>query len=56
LTLRADDYEESVSTRLKTYEEKTAPLINYYEKTGRLKKVSGEGSLEEIYLKIDELI
>ncbi len=53
---RADDYEESVSTRLKTYEEKTAPLIDYYEKTGRLSKVSGDGSLEEIYRKIDELI
>ncbi len=56
LTHRADDYEESVATRLKTYEEQTEPLIKYYEETGRLNKVSGEGSLEEIYQKINELI
>ena len=56
LTHRADDYEESVSTRLLTYEKQTEPLIKYYENTGRLNKVSGEGSLEEIYRKIDELI
>ncbi len=56
LTHRADDYEESVATRLKTYEEQTEPLIKYYEGTGRLTKVSGEGSLEDIYQKINELI
>lgn len=56
LTHRADDYEESVATRLQTYEEQTAPLIKYYENTGRLIKVSGEGSLEDIYRKIDRLI
>jgi adenylate kinase len=56
LTHRADDYEESVATRLETYEQQTEPLIKYYEKTGRLTKVSGEGNLEEIYKEIDRLI
>lgn len=56
LTHRADDYEESVSTRLQTYEEQTEPLIKYYENSGRLSKVSGEGSLEDIYREIDKLI
>jgi adenylate kinase len=56
LTHRADDNEESVSTRLATYEEKTKPLIDYYEKTGRLEKVNGAGELEEIYREIDKLI
>jgi adenylate kinase len=56
LTHRADDNEESVSSRLEIYEEKTKPLIDYYEKTGRLEKVNGEGGLETIYKSINELI
>lgn len=56
LTHRADDNEESVSTRLAVYDELTKPLLDYYEKTGRLQKVSGKGDLEEIYQKINELI
>jgi adenylate kinase len=53
---RTDDNEESVSTRLATYEEQTKPLLDYYEKTKRLEKVSGEGDLEQIYREIDGLI
>jgi adenylate kinase len=56
LNHRADDNEESVSTRLATYEEKTKPLIDFYKNTGRLKKISGEGSLEEIYQQIERII
>ncbi len=56
LTHRADDNEESVATRLATYDELTEPLISYYEKTGRLKKISGEGSLEEIYSQLEKMI
>lgn len=53
---RADDNEQSVSTRLSTYENQTQPLLDYYEKTGRLEKVNGEGELEDIYRQIDNLI
>ena len=56
LTHRADDNEESVSTRLATYDELTKPLLDYYERTGRLKKISGEGDLEEIYRELESLI
>lgn len=56
LTHRTDDNEQSVATRLTTYENQTKPLLDYYEKTNRLKKVSGEGDLEEIYRKIERLI
>lgn len=56
LNHRADDNEESVSTRLKTYEEKTKPLIEYYKNSERLEKVKGEGSLEDIYKQIESLI
>ncbi len=56
LNHRADDYEETVKTRLATYDELTKPLLDYYENTGRLQKINGEGDLEEIYQKIDKLI
>ena len=56
LVHRADDNEESVSTRLATYDELTKPLIEYYEKSGRLKKVDGSGELEDIYAALDKLI
>ena len=56
LTHRTDDNEESVSTRLETYEKQTKPLLDYYGKTGRLEKVNGQGDLEEIYREIDKLI
>ena len=56
LVHRADDNEDSVSTRLATYDELTKPLIEYYEKSARLKKVDGRGELEAIYAQLDKLI
>ena len=56
LVHRADDNKESVSTRLATYDEQTKPLLEYYEKSGRLKKVDGTGEVEEIYREISKLI
>lgn len=56
LNHRADDYEEKVKVRLATYEEQTKPLINYYENSGRLEKVDGMGSVEEIYGEIEKLV
>lgn len=56
LVHRADDNEESVATRLATYDDLTRPLIEYYAKSGRLTKVDGTGDVEAIYKKIDELM
>jgi len=41
---RADETEEAISHRLQTYNDKTAPLIGFYEKEGLLKTVSGTSS------------
>ncbi len=41
---RADETVEAISKRLDVYNEKTAPLIGYYEKTGLLLKISEPGS------------
>ena len=41
---RADETVEAISKRLDVYNEKTAPLIGYYEKKGMLLKISEPGS------------
>jgi len=56
LSHRADDNEESVSTRLATYDELTKPLLDYYQKTSRLQKIDGRGEVEQIYAELDKLI
>jgi adenylate kinase len=38
---RKDDKAETVAARLEAYHADTAPLIAYYEKTGKLKRVDG---------------
>ncbi|MCC5814111.1 MAG: adenylate kinase [Leptospira sp.] len=49
---RADDNEETIKNRLKNYNDKTFPLIDYYRKEGILKEVNGVGSMEEITMEI----
>lgn len=56
LDYRADDSEEKVKVRLETYDELTKPLLEYYEKSGRLKKIDGTGEIEDIYREVDELV
>jgi adenylate kinase len=56
LSHRSDDNEESVRTRLETYATATAPLLAYYERTGRLDKIDGTGKVEEIYRQLEKLV
>jgi adenylate kinase len=56
LTHRSDDNEESVRTRLDTYESSTAPLLDYYERSGRLEKIDGTGEVEDIYRQLETLV
>lgn len=53
---RSDDSEEKVKVRLETYDELTKPLLEYYEKSGRLKRIDGTGEIEEIYRELDEFV
>ena len=53
---RADDHEDSVATRLATYDELTKPLLDYYQKTGRLQKIDARGEVEQVYSELDKLI
>lgn len=49
---RADDNEATVSNRLHVYETQTSPLIAWYEERGILRRVSGEGEIDEISRRI----
>lgn len=56
LTQRADDRQEKVRVRLETYERETAPLLDYYQHTGRLYRVDGTRSPEDIYSEIEKIL
>lgn len=45
---RADDNEESIRERMKVYDSQTAPLLDYYEKSGVLRRVAGMGAIEQV--------
>jgi adenylate kinase len=54
--VRADDNEETFRKRQAVYREQTAPLIPYYGKKGKLRKVDGMGSVEEVASEIDAIL
>jgi adenylate kinase len=56
LIQRADDRQEKVRVRLETYQRETAPLLDYYQRTGRLHRVDGTRSPEEIYGDIEKIL
>jgi adenylate kinase len=45
---RPDDKEETVANRLKVYEEKTKPLIEFYRSKGLLRSINAEGDVDEV--------
>jgi adenylate kinase len=51
---RDDDQEETIRQRLSVYSEQTQPLIAYYEKQGRLRRIEGTGSIEDIFTRVLE--
>jgi adenylate kinase len=48
LVTRKDDSEEAISVRLKSYEEQTRPLVEYYRQQGRLHVINGEEPSEAV--------
>lgn len=56
LFTRSDDNEEAIQQRLALYDEKTRPLLDYYGGSGRLIKVDGTGTPEEVFDRISEVI
>ncbi len=52
LIQRKDDTEEVISERLKSYERQTLPLVDYYRRQGRLRRVNGELPVEQVMQEI----
>jgi adenylate kinase len=53
---RSDDVPATIKERLKVFFTQTAPLIDYYTKTGKLLEVNGEGGMDEIKQRILDAI
>lgn len=49
LVQRDDDRPETVKKRLKTYHEQTAPLVDYYEERGLLRRFDGTREADEVH-------
>ena len=46
---RVDDTPGTVRTRLEVYRRDTLPLVEHYESEGLLRRVNGEGSVDEVF-------
>lgn len=46
---RVDDNEETIKQRLQTFHNVTTPVIDYYQKQNKLKKVSAENSPDQVF-------
>ncbi|NBC27883.1 MAG: adenylate kinase [Bacteroidetes bacterium] len=53
---RSDDTPEKIKTRLDVYHKQTAPVLNHYKKQGKVKEISGVGSIDEIFERIKEVL
>lgn len=49
LITRLDDKMEVIKKRLEEFQKQTIPAINYYKKQGRLIKINGEQSIENVF-------
>lgn len=52
LVQRKDDSESTIKERLRVYAEQTAPLIDYYEKSGKIVSVNGAKEMDSITAEI----
>ncbi len=53
---RADDNETTIRERLSVYNSQTAPLIEFYEKKGLLRRVKGVGQIDDIFGSIQNIL
>ena len=56
LLQRDDDNETTIRNRLQVYERQTAPLIDYYQKRGLLKKVEATGDVNDVYARFKKAV
>lgn len=56
LVQRADDNAETARNRIATFERDTRPLLDFYEKSGRLRRVDGARDVEAIYADVEKAV
>lgn len=56
LIQRKDDNEETIGNRLDVYRQQTEPIIEFYRKRDCLKTVDAEGSVDEVYERLQSAI
>ena len=56
LTQRKDDNAEVAKARFETYFNETSPLIEYYKSKGLLKVLDAQGSINEVWEKLLEIV
>ncbi len=56
LIQREDDNEETISHRLDVYRQQTEPLIEFYRSRGKLKTVMAEGSVDDVYQRLLDVL
>jgi adenylate kinase len=49
LVLRTDDRPDTVRTRLRVYRHDTLPLVEYYQSRGLLRRVDGDGDIDQVF-------
>lgn len=53
---REDDTEQTILERLRVYETQTAPVVDYYERRNLVRRVSGTGTIEEIFARVEKAL
>ena len=53
---RSDDNEAAVAERLKVYDEKTKPLVEYYSQQGLLRSIDAEGEMDEVSERLNAVL
>ena len=53
---RSDDTEETVTNRLKVYQNQTKPLIDHYSPMGLVRHIDGTGNVMDIYQRILDVL
>ena len=56
LILRDDDSEQTIKNRLDIYVRQTAPLKDYFQSKGLLRRICGSGPIEDIQMRICSVI
>jgi adenylate kinase len=56
LVQREDDKEETIGKRLNVYREQTEPVVDYYRSRGLLKTIDADGSMDEVYERLVDVL